>query len=234
MNVGAEAATLNLGWSPVDDQDVALHEISHAMGFAHEHQSPFAGIVWNEAKVIADLKQPPNSWDEATIRQNVLDKLPANSVEGTAWDKNSVMQYPIPAGWIAQPAEYAGGLRPAGGLSAQDKAAVLRLYPAIDAGEKLGQLHLLISEKLRIGAGEQATFGFRPLETRWYDFATIGRADTVAVLVDGAGTKIAADDDAGVDRNAHLKARLEAGRSYELRIRLYWANRRDEVAVICW
>jgi hypothetical protein len=88
--------TLNLGWL---DKGVVLHEFGHAIGMGHEHQNPKGGIKWNEANVIKDLSKPPNSWNVATIRHNVLDKYSKDQTNGTEVDTSSIMMYPFPASW---------------------------------------------------------------------------------------------------------------------------------------
>jgi len=40
--------------------DTALHEIGHTLGLKHEHQNPYAGIVWDEEEVYAYTAKPPN------------------------------------------------------------------------------------------------------------------------------------------------------------------------------
>jgi serralysin len=102
--VPVEEPTMNFGWltdqsSDDDVRRVVLHEWGHALGLIHEHQNPNGGIKWNEPAVIADLSTPPNSWDERTIRHNVLDHYPADGVTATAVDSDSIMMYPIPASW---------------------------------------------------------------------------------------------------------------------------------------
>jgi hypothetical protein len=96
--------TMNYGWltpdSPDDElQRVVLHEFGHALGLIHEHQNPEGGIDWNVPAVIADLSGPPNNWDEATIRSNVLDHYGPGETTGTEVDPLSIMMYPIPAAW---------------------------------------------------------------------------------------------------------------------------------------
>jgi hypothetical protein len=96
--------TMNYGWLTPDSDDaeiqrVVLHEFGHAIGLIHEHQNPEGGIEWNEDAVIADLSQPPNSWDEVTIRHNVLDHYDPKVVNATSLDPKSIMMYPIPKAW---------------------------------------------------------------------------------------------------------------------------------------
>jgi hypothetical protein len=53
---------------------------------------------------------------------------------------------------------------------------------------------------------------------------------------DDAGTLRyrAGDDDSGEDRNAKLRVKLFQGRRYILRVRLYYADRSGETAVMMW
>ena len=87
-NIPLHAATLNLGWQ---DEGVIRHEFGHMIALSHEHQNPAGGIVWNEDAVISDLSGPPNFWDEATIRHNVLNKYSVDQVMGTGFDEDSIM-----------------------------------------------------------------------------------------------------------------------------------------------
>jgi hypothetical protein len=96
--------TMNYGWLTPDSEDdelrrVVLHEFGHALGLIHEHQNPQHAIDWNEPAVIAELSGPPNNWDEATIRHNVLDHYNPDETTGTDVDPKSIMMYPIPAAW---------------------------------------------------------------------------------------------------------------------------------------
>ena len=102
--VPKDQPTMNYGWLTSDSdeaelQRVVLHEFGHALGLIHEHQNPQGGIDWNEPAVIADLSGPPNNWDDATIRSNVLDHYGKEDVVATDVDADSIMMYPIPAAW---------------------------------------------------------------------------------------------------------------------------------------
>ena len=95
---------MNFGWltagvSQSEARRVILHEFGHALGLIHEHQNPIDQIKWNKAAVVADLKGPPNHWDDETIEFNMFHTWPPNDINGTKLDRSSIMMYPIPASW---------------------------------------------------------------------------------------------------------------------------------------
>lgn len=238
LEQAANDRTMNIGWDVTQDLDTAIHEIGHTLGFEHEHQNPFSGIVWNEEKVYAALAAPPNRWPRQKTFFNILRKLDESSVEGTTWDPDSVMHYPFEAGLILEPAKYRNqALQPAGGLSAKDIAQVRAIYPAQPPVNQMTELRLAESRRLSIAAGQQIDLLIKPARSRNYQLGTFGEADTLIALfeeVDGELRYRAGDDDSGEDRNALLRMRLQRGRSYVLRVRLYYATFSGETAVMWW
>lgn len=231
--------TMNFGWDLTQDRrgvDTPVHEIGHTLGFKHEHQNPIAGIVWDEEAVYDYFGGPPNNWSRATTYRNVLQQNPPSSVEGSAWDPNSIMHYGFDSGLIIEPDQYRNGISPELGLSATDRAEALRLYPSIEdeTNENLNRFEL---KRLNLKPAQQVNYNITPSATNNYTIQTFGGSDTVMVLfenVDGEMRKVSADDDSGEDRNAFLSVRLQQGRDYVLRIRLYSDYASGGTAVMMW
>lgn len=232
--------TMNFGWSLTEDPgeglDTALHEIGHTLGFPHEHQNPFAGIVWDEEAVYRSLAAPPNRWSRSKTFHNIIEKIVPDTVQGSKWDPDSVMHYPFEAGLILEPARYRKGLTPKGGLSPRDRSWVRKFYPPIKAGA-VRALRPFQSVPLRIDPGGQADFDFAAGETRDYTFATFGTADTHLALVGTANGKtvvLAEDDDSGTDRNAKVTVRLGKGDRVRVQVRMRFIEHAGEAAVMAW
>jgi hypothetical protein len=236
---GQGERTMNFGWDLRTDPrgvDVPVHEIGHTLGFPHEHQNPFAGIVWNEQNVLDYFGGPPNSWVEETTRRNILNKLSPGDVRGTEWDPNSIMHYAFAAGLIDKPDKYRGGLTPAGGLSALDLQEVKFFYPPIDDSSH-PELKPFRSEPMPMAPAEQKNYVIQPSVSREYTIQTFGSSDAVMVLFEdqhGDLKYVAGDDDCGTSRNCHLKVRLMKGKRYVLRIRLMAVESPGDVAVMLW
>ena len=240
LGIARDERTMNFGWDLTrrpDEIDTAIHEIGHTLGFPHEHQNPYAGIVWNEDAVYAALAKPPNSWSREQTFHNIIRKIDPDTVQGSSWDPDSVMHYPFEAGLILQPERYRNGLTPAGGLSDRDVTWVKTFYPAMGEAPADPLLRPGESVRLQIGPGEQRNFRIEPTATRQYTIGTFGVSDTVIVLFERVGGELRyvdGDDDSGQDWNANMKVRLRKGRQYVLRVRLYYADRQDETAVMIW
>jgi hypothetical protein len=213
--------TMNLGFL---DGGTAAHEFGHAIGLAHEHQNPKGGIEWNEEVVISELAKPPNSWDEATTRHNVLNKYRADQIMGTEFDPDSIMLYFFPASWTLNGI----GTKQNDVLSRMDKEFIAgaQMYP------KTGPIipdavKLTVNAKPRtkgsIGkGGEEDLYTFAAESEGRYVIDTLGRTDVVMKLFgpDNETALIAEDDDSGVGTNARISVELIPG-SYYVQVRHY-------------
>ncbi len=213
--------TMNLGFL---DGGTAAHEFGHAIGLAHEHQSPFGGIQWNEAVVIAEAAKSPNFWSEEVARHNILRKYSADQINGTQFDPDSIMLYFFPASWTLNNV----GTKANDVLSHLDKEFIAgaKMYPktgpAIPDAVEL-KVNARLRTKASIGKfGEEDLFKFTAAADGRYVMDTQGRTDVVMKLF-GPGSATALideDDDSGASTNARIVASLVAGQYY-LQVRHY-------------
>jgi hypothetical protein len=126
--------TMNFGWLTDDTDDVeyrrvVVHEFGHAIGAVHEHQVPKGGIKWNLKAVYDYFSGPPNNWSKADIDFNVVQKYSVDQLNGTSFDKKSIMLYQFPKEFILAPASLARtGTATNTDLSTGDRKFVKKLY----------------------------------------------------------------------------------------------------------
>jgi hypothetical protein len=208
-------ATMNLGFL---DGGTAAHEFGHAIGLAHEHQSPFGGIQWNEAVVIAEAAKSPNFWSEDVARHNILRKYSVDQINGTAFDPDSIMLYFFPASWTLNGV----GTKANDVLSRLDKDFIsgAKMYPK--TGTTIPDaVELKVNARRRTPAsigkfGEEDLYKFTAECDGRYVIDTQGPTDVVMKLFgpDSATSLIAEDDDSGINTNARIAANLVSGQYY--------------------
>jgi len=223
--------TMNFGWNiATKDQhngiDTALHEIGHTLGFPHEHQNPFAGIVRNKKAVYESLGGDPNFWSKEETDSNILDKISAEEVNGSKWDRNSIMHYPFDKGLILKPKQYqTRSLEPRGGLSKRDIHYALTFYPSENP---IADITVTEKSDYEINAGNtaQQNYIFKPSASKKYTIKTKGNFDTVLVVSEklktGSLKFIAGNDNAGKGKNALATTRLSANKTYLIKVKIYY------------
>ena len=103
LGIAANMATMQYGWLTAATAEweyrrVVLHEFGHALGLQHEHQNPTAGIPWDKPKVYdyyARTQNPP--WTKAQVDSNLFNALNTSTTNYTSFDRDSIMEYSIPA-----------------------------------------------------------------------------------------------------------------------------------------
>ncbi len=228
LSVPKNQRTMNFGWDLTKNSygmTTAIHEIGHSIGFQHEHQSPFAGITWNKNAVYKEFSGPPNNWSKKDIDANIINKLPPNQMQGSAWDPKSIMEYEFGAGLVLKPEAYRNGIFPPGILSANDIKGVKTIYPPLKA-KSIAKLSAGKSFVIKAKSGEQADFVFKATDNKKYTFQTQGELDTVMVVYEKGKKEnfyMAGDDDSGLEKNAKIELPLVKGRKYLVNIRVMYA-----------
>lgn len=122
-------ATMNFGWFDENTTDeefkrVILHEVGHALGLVHEHQSPNATIKWNKSVVIKYYKDN-FGWSANSVRANIFTKYSENQVNASDYDPESIMHYHIEEDWTID--DFSVGWNAE--LSRFDKSFIGQVYP---------------------------------------------------------------------------------------------------------
>ena len=102
-----------------------LHEFGHAIGLVHEHKHPTHPIKWDTDKVYEKYKGAPNFWSKDKIKSQFIDRYNEKEVNGSKYDKYSIMLYFFPAELTLD-----GTLmKPNYKLSETDKEIMSKYYP---------------------------------------------------------------------------------------------------------
>lgn len=122
-------ATMNFGWFDARTTDdvfrrTILHELGHALGLVHEHQSPAAAIHWNK-KAVYEYYSEHFDWNENVVDDNIFKKYRKTQTRYTTYDSTSIMHYPIPAEFITKGQPVAWNTN----LSSTDIAFIKEMYP---------------------------------------------------------------------------------------------------------
>jgi serralysin len=107
FGIPVDEPTMSLGWLldvPDDFEEwrrVIVHEGGHTLSFGHEQAHPQGNIDWNYEAVYAAYGGPPNYWSRAQVQAQVFRKYAGAPVTNfSAYDRMSIMHYPIPAKFV--------------------------------------------------------------------------------------------------------------------------------------
>lgn len=115
LGIADDEPTMQLGWlldSPGDEDEwrrVCVHEGGHMIGFGHEQAHPEGDIDWNKPVVYEWYAGPPNRWSKEEVDAQVFRKYSVFPVTNfSAYDRLSIMHYPIPAQFVLDPDDAVG------------------------------------------------------------------------------------------------------------------------------
>jgi hypothetical protein len=131
LSISRDRPTMNYGWfdKPVAEAEysrVIIHEFGHALGMPHEHNHPGVAIPWNKEAVYRYYMAAPNNWTKAQVDNNLFARYDRTMTRFSAFDKQSIMLYPIPKEFVTNPAFVVGWNSQ---LSATDKKFMGTVYP---------------------------------------------------------------------------------------------------------
>jgi Astacin (Peptidase family M12A) len=138
-----------------------LHELGHALGMKHEHQSPEANcegeIAWEV--LYAELAKPPNEWDKDKVDHNLRPLVASKRLRTSEYDPKSIMHYALPASWFVDGNSASCYIKKNTSLSDLDEAAARETYPSLPQKQDdyLNKLHSALAIRLEEEAAPSET-----------------------------------------------------------------------------
>ncbi len=124
--------SMNFGWFHAGTEitefsRTTLHEFGHALSLVHEHSHPTGEISWKKEEVYKYYQN--HGWDKDKVDSQIFRKYRLSQVNGSDYDNDSIMHYPIPRELVSDPGDAVGWNTK---LSTLDKATIENVYPKPD------------------------------------------------------------------------------------------------------
>jgi hypothetical protein len=177
--------TMNFGCALLNRLHIPLHEIGHTLGFPHEHQNVYSGIVFDTDAVYAEMNR--FGWDKNAVDHNILKKY--RGIHDFVWDPESIMNIGIRPNLIIEPAKYREGIKPSERFSSQDKKLAEKFYPfPLKSPLSVGQDQLL---RVQLPKDETTTIQLNDLNPEFY-ISVLLKSDALIEIFIKDGTNITA------------------------------------------
>ena len=233
LDIPALAPTMNFGW-PLEEGTI-LHEFGHAIGLAHEHQSPLGGLLWNEPVVLARTRR--------SAEQLGRGDDPFQRPRQVSGESDSAAPHFDPT--VDHALCLPGALDDQWRLDQREQRR-LRNGPVLRRQQEhvslpgrggTGAVVLTVAENAGVEGeigktGEQDLYKFNAKTAGTYTIETEGPTDVVMRLF-GPNTQtnlIAEDDDSGSDRNARIVRQLSSG-DYFVQVRHFSPNEKGKYRI---
>lgn len=115
-------ATINFGWL---DVSTILHEFGHVLGMIHEHQSSFNNYIKWDKNAVMTWAKSTQGWTSEMVNENILHRYDRTTLNGTDFDKCSIMLYFFPASLTINNI----GTNQNNRLSSNDVVYISNIYP---------------------------------------------------------------------------------------------------------
>ncbi|MGH1417974.1 MAG: hypothetical protein ACRBCJ_03860 [Hyphomicrobiaceae bacterium] len=115
----------------IDLRRAVLHEFGHALGLAHEHQSPFGKCEeeYNWKYIYRDSAKPPLKWSKKVVDHNMR-QLNRPGTFASEFDKDSIMLYTFPEQFFKAGKNSSCFSEENYSISKVDRDVIAELYPA--------------------------------------------------------------------------------------------------------
>lgn len=206
LSIPSPSTTLNIGWSLTAGDPTALHEVGHAIGLEHEHQSTNRTLQFDVPQLYSNYAAS-QGWTTTDVDQNIINQI--STPDTSPYDPNSIMHYVFYSDEILAPPPYdIIGTPYNTALSPIDEQWAQTAYPTSST-----PLNLTLKQLLAFTSAPQQpeTFTITPPVAGKYSVALIGEGIKRIVVLDSAGAFVAGAENLDSSRSLLYQEFIAAG-----------------------